>query len=197
MKWTAKQIDQLRELYKKHSYTICAKLMGVTPDQAKGAIVRYQMSSGGRTGRFEKGLKPWNAGKKGLRTAPEYTLFKKGNIPPSAKTDGAISVRMYKNKVPYQFIRIGLNKWEPLHRFNYEMFVGPILPGNIVVFKNGNTMDARPENLEQITRAEHAARNVNRAKGAESLRKLYRRERIRKQYGLPPLSKHAMRITNW
>jgi hypothetical protein len=196
MFWTEKQIKQLRELYAKHSAPICAKLMNLTPSQVKGATRRYNILSG-RDGKIKKGNRPWNAGKKGIHIGGIETQFKPGNEPHNTRHNGAISIRRDKSGNFYQFIRINKARWEPLHKFNYTMYVGPIKPGNIVVFKDRNTMNPAPENLIQITRAEHCRRNANKTKAAETLRKLYSRERIRKQYGLAPISKLAMRLTNY
>jgi hypothetical protein len=58
-------------------------------------------------------------------------------------------------------------------------------------------MNCTLENLKLIPLAENARRNANRKKAAESMQKLYDRERVRKKYGLPPLTKHYERLTNF
>jgi len=41
----------------------------------------------------------------------------------------------------------------------WEEAGGEVPPGHVLVFRNGNKRDIRPENLELITRAENARRN--------------------------------------
>jgi len=195
--WTARELKQLTELYREHPIKECARRLNVTIEQARSATRNHGIKSG-RTGHIQKGNIPHNKGKHYPTSAKcLQTCFKPGHLPPNTKHNGAITIRRDKGGNYYQHIRIGLSQWEFLHVHNYKTFVGEIKPGNIVVFKNSNTLDCSPENLEQITRAEHMRRNQNHTKGGQSLRKMYQRERIRKKYGLSALTKHGDRIVNY
>lgn len=50
--------------------------------------------------------------------------------------------------------------WPYLHRHVWEQAHGPVPPGHVVAFKNGNGRDVRLDNLEVITRRELMARNT-------------------------------------
>lgn len=192
--WTGRELNQLRELYRNFSIKECAQRLKVTENQARNAVRNHNIKSG-RNGRIVKGNIPHNKGKRVLLSDKcLLTCFKKGNLPANTKHDGCITIRKDKSGNCYQYIRISLKKWEPLHIFNYTMYVGQVKPGNIIVFKNGNTLDASPENLEQITRAEHVKRNANRKKAAATMKQLYHREKLRKKYGLQPITKLGMRV---
>lgn len=116
---------------------------------------------------FRKGHKSWNRGMKGIHMSPQ-TEFKKGNKPATTKYNGAITIRN-RNQTPYQYIRISECNWMLLHRKVWEDANGPIPRGHVIRFKNGDTLDARLENLECISRSEHAMRNQNREKAARTL----------------------------
>lgn len=194
-KWTENDVKQLRELCLKHTQKEAAAIMGLTIGQVGSAVLRYGIKSRS-SGRFEKGMRPHNFGKKVATSDKCYkTTFKKGNLPHNTKYDGCISIRKDNSNKSYKFIRIDKGKWVLLHRHNWEKVFGPIPDGYLVVFRNGDTMNCDPGNLEIITRAENAMRNVNRTKSAESIKKLYKRERIRKLYGLPPVSR--LKVSNY
>lgn len=116
---------------------------------------------------FRKGRASWNRGIKGIHLSPS-TEFKKGHQPTSTKHDGAITVRN-RNQTPYQYIRISKCNWMLLHRKVWEDANGPIPRGHVIRFRNGNTLDVRLENLECISRSEHAMRNQNREKARKTL----------------------------
>lgn len=116
--------------------------------------------------RFKAGALPANKGKKWSEfMTPEgqarsrTTTFKKGQLPHNTKEDFAITSRSDKRGVQYQFIRAGLGKWVPLHRFIWEQNFGKIPPKMNLVFKNKNTFDCRIENLELLSNADLMARN--------------------------------------
>lgn len=126
---------------------------------------------------FEKGMTPWNKGKKGLRLSPQ-TEFKTGQKPHNTLYDGAIRTRRHKRTSKrYMWIRLAEAHWIMLHVFIWEKSHGPVPKGRIIVFRNKNTMDVRLENLECITRRELARRNKNVAKATRSLRR-YRKNGI-------------------
>jgi hypothetical protein len=167
--WTPEEIEQLRRLYKKFNFRICASLMGIEPEKIKAALKNYKINSG-RNGRFEKKYIPWNKNKKGLKLGGEITQFKPGHLPFNTKYNGCISTRHDKSGRKYKYIRISKGKWILYHRYLYEEHNGKI-PGNmIVVFRDKNSLNCSVENLELITRKEHARRNHNRQKQIQSVK---------------------------
>lgn len=142
------------------------------------------------TGRFEKGIVPFNKGKKGIVSGGKATQYKTGHEPHNTKTDGCISLRKRQNKdEQYYFIRIAKGKWELYHRYLWQQHYGAIPAGHIVVFKDGNSLNCTLENLEMITLQENMQRNRNREKASATMRNLWKRERIRKQLELKPITK--------
>lgn len=115
----------------------------------------------------KKGDVSWNKGRKQTdymsaeaieRT--KSTRFKKGNLPHNAKqSDGIIVSRRDKSGRVYKYIRIGLGKWELLHRHIWEQANGAIPHGFAVVFKDGNTENVVLSNLEMISLTENMLRN--------------------------------------
>jgi hypothetical protein len=116
-------------------------------------------------GEFSKGDSPWNKDTIGLMK-PNKTSFKKGNKPANTKHDGAISLRKDNNL----YIRIAPGEWILYQRYIYEKEIGPVPDKHIVVFKDGDTLNPSPDNLECISMAENARRNHNPEKIAQTIR---------------------------
>jgi hypothetical protein len=114
-------------------------------------------------GRIQKGNIPVNKGKKMPEEMYEKckaTMFKKGNVPGNAtEMDGVISIRKDQTGIAYQYIRLALGKWEPLHRIKWVKEHGAIPRGTCIVFKDGDSMNCDLDNLELITRKELRLRN--------------------------------------
>lgn len=119
-----------------------------------------------KASQIKMGNTPPNKGKKQTefmtaeaiaRTA--ITRFQKGNLPHNTKADHQITIRADKRGVKYKFIRIGLGKWVPLQRFNWEQVNGKIPSGFNIIFKDGNTMNCEVENLEMLSNSELMKRN--------------------------------------
>jgi HNH endonuclease len=121
---------------------------------------------GGKKTQFAKGQPAWNKGLKhadymsddGLLKIAK-TRFQKGNKNWKERHDGAIQIKISKG-IPYQFIRISLNNWIPLHRKIWIDANGELPKGKFVVFKDKNTMNCELSNLEIIDRAESMRRNT-------------------------------------
>jgi hypothetical protein len=138
-----------------------AKVEGLRKTPEFLSQYRYKKGHDDKRGRFQKGFTPWN---KGIRFVSGgrsiHTRFSKGNLPPNTMHDGAIVIRRCSTTgKPYQYIRVRMGLWDALHRQVYIQHFGPIPKGMIVAFKNRDTMDVRPENLELITRTENMRRN--------------------------------------
>lgn len=111
-------------------------------------------------GRFNKGHKSWNKGMKGIDLGPNSrrTRFKKGHLPANTEHDGAVKIRSSKGR-RYFWIRISKAKWIMLHVYLWEKENGPVPEGHIIIFKDKNPLNCRPENLECISQAENVLRN--------------------------------------
>jgi len=106
---------------------------------------------------FKKGDTPWNKGKKGYRPSPD-TEFKSGDQHegenhPSWKG----GVQTPKNDCVHVYSGNGKRKRRP--RVIYEMEVGEIPKGFIIIHKDGDSTNDLPSNLEAISRAELLKRN--------------------------------------
>lgn len=201
--WTKKQLKLLNEFY---AETKTEKLVPLIGREA-GSIYNkaYQLrlkksaeflntlesgrisklNDGGKAYRFKKGHKPWNKEKKGIHLSPS-TEFKKGSVPANASYDGAIVIRKDKQGHAYRYIRIAPQKWVLLHRHLWEQQFGKIPPSSVVIFKDGDSANCELSNLQLITRAENVVRNHNREKFAETMKALWRKEKLRVSSGLSP-----------
>jgi len=129
-------------------------------------IICRQSALKNTSGQWTKGHQPINKGmrwdefmsKEGQQRSFQ-TTFKAGHLPHNTKTDGQVTIRIDKRGVKNQFIRLSLAKWIPLSHYNWIQANGPIPKGHIVVFKDKNTLNAKLENLELITKAENCRRN--------------------------------------
>lgn len=189
--WTMKEVEYLRGAYKTKSVRQIAKEMGVAFGAVDGALNRYGIRCG-RDGRFKKGVEVWNKGIS-CRLSPK-TEFPKGHQPHNTKFDGAISWRRGGKGIKYKYLRLASCVWVLLHRYNWEQVHGPIPDSMILVFKDKNTANCEVSNLEMITKRDNALRNVNRKKAAEKLKEIWRIEKVRKKYGLPPKTKFGNRV---
>lgn len=114
----------------------------------------------GSPGRFQPGHATWNKGMKGLEIGGKATRFQPGQQPHNARPIGHQRVAKegyLERKVTEQGPR--RHWYQAVHRLVWIAANGPIPDGHIVVFINGNKTDIRLENLELITRREHARRN--------------------------------------
>ena len=173
---TAQEIADVLEVRIGRVYRI-AEILGIKkPLEAisQRAKENYKMSEKWlKPYQFKKGVHVWNTGTKGLTTANK-TSFKKGQLPHNTLFDGAISIRFHKkHECWYQFIRVGKNKWELLHRFNYSDFYGEIPAKHVVRFMDGNTLNCEPENLIAIPIELHMRLN-SVTRFPDELRKLIR-----------------------
>ena len=107
----------------------------------------------GRTGCFKKGNIPSPlAGCKG----PNKTTFKKGNTPVNHRPVGSERI----SKDGWLEVKIAEpRKWCGKHRVEWEKHHGPIPKGHIVIFVDGNPLNWQIENLQMISKAEHAILN--------------------------------------
>jgi len=119
--------------------------------------------------KFAKGHIPWNRGAKGLQIGGRATQFRKGSKPHNTLHDGAVTIRRPGNRDnpktrPYLYVRLSQGKWTPYHTQVWTAAHGPVPPKHIVVFRNGDTLDCRIENLELISLADNLERNRRKDK---------------------------------
>jgi hypothetical protein len=104
----------------------------------------------GRTGRFEKGNRPWTAGTKGMGVCKANKgSFKTGNRPENwtpvgterVTFDGYIKVKIAEPNI-----------WKFKHIIIWEATNGKRPCGMAVIFKDGNCLNCESENLEQVSR---------------------------------------------
>lgn len=122
-----------------------------------------------RLSQFSKGYVSANKGmKQSDYMSPEAiettkaTRFQKGNLPHNTKDDMAITLRQRTGKrthEKYYWIRVGLAKWDLLHRYLWVIAYGSIPKGHNVQFKDGNSLNCKPDNLYLVTRSDQATHN--------------------------------------
>ncbi len=151
-----------------------ANLLGVKKDATyllnQNKILGKRLAASDLGHRFEKGIIPVNKGKKQTEyMSPEgiertkNTRFKKGQTATHLQhfKDRMITKR-FDSKIqrPYWWIRISKRVWKMYHVEVWERDNGPVSKGNIIVFKDGNSLNCIIENLECITLAENMRRNT-------------------------------------
>jgi hypothetical protein len=168
--WIKEELAFLREAYPDMDTKTIAEILGRSaPSVSRKACSMGLLKSPEYTHNlnerraFKPGQVPWNAGKPGyhMKTiGPQH--FKKGNVSGAAKA-GEQPVGTEKvNYNGYRVVKVSSTgkkreKWKYAHHLVWEQNFGPIPEGQIVVFKNRDKTDLRPENLECIDRKQHAA----------------------------------------
>lgn len=207
---TAEQIITIRQMYADASSACIAELIGAKLSAVYQAAARLGLkkskeynssqSSGriqradhrGRLTQFKKGQVSFNAGKR----QKEYmskdaiqrtvaTRFKKGVLPHNTKErDGVITIRKSKGR-PYKYIRVGLGKWELLHRVIWIEKHGKIRKGYNVQFRDNNPLNCQLSNLYLIKRQDQMMQNTIHRYPAEikqAIRTLSKLKRNIKKY---------------
>lgn len=141
-----------------------------TVQQAMTYIRNHGLVSG-YDSRFVKGTPAYNKGMKQEEwLSPEAiertkrTRFQKGQMPHNHHEIGTVVV----TTDGYVARKTGEpNQWEYVHRLVWEEHNGPIPEGGIVIFLDGNSQNCDINNLQMITRAEHARLNQNHLRFAD------------------------------
>lgn len=167
--WTKKELNKLEELYKKYTLKQCALILDIPKEKVKSAIDRYRIKSG-RTGKFEVGFKPKHA----TGVVPK-SAFKNGHTPKNKV--GLLTVTERKDG---KFIKTE-NGWIKYNKYLWEQEYGEVPKNMCVISIEGE--------LKLATRQELLKSNTNIEKATITRNNLIRRERLRKKYGLKPLSK--------
>ena len=109
------------------------------------------------SGRFKKGIVPWNKGMKDFRPSPATEFDGSMFGPEHFSWRGGIQ-RM-KNDCTHRWT--GPNKRVRNPRAVYEENFGPIPKGYVIFHLDGDRHNDSPENLEAISRGEMMKRNAN------------------------------------
>jgi HNH endonuclease len=118
------------------------------------AFVKNRGLKNGVDGRFKKGQAPPNKGKKTGGWEPTY--FKKGHTPHTYKPVGTERV----NGDGYIDVKVAdPNKWRAKHLLVWEEAHGPIPPGHVILFGDGNRKNLDINNLIMVTRKQLAILN--------------------------------------
>lgn len=165
IRYTPQHLEFLRDGYRRMTLRSLTKALNnrfglsKTESQIKQTMQRNGIRSG-RTGCFEKGHAPWNAGTKGQGlTGANPGSFKKGSVPANVKPVGF--ERICKKD---GFISIKINEANPYTGFStrfkhkqvyvWEQEHGPVPKGMVVAFKDSDKTNCDPGNLMLISRAE-------------------------------------------
>lgn len=176
IKWTDEMVDALRVAYPngntretavKLGVSLCAVKskvyeLGIKKSEAFLIAQRDRCIAGGAKYRFKKGAVAFNKGKKGCITvtdAMRATMFKAGHKPHNTTCDGHVSVTIDKRGAKQLRIRISEKNHEFLSRHNYRKAFGEIPRGHCIKFKDGNSMNCDPDNLECVSRTLHMLLN--------------------------------------
>lgn len=138
--WTPEEIERLRELYKTHSRTECAKILGRTEAAVKTKLKKLNITNTAE--------EMWH---KLQNKKPNSGQFKKGNLPHNATPERKCAIRTeVRTKKPYIYYHLELGKWKELHILLWEKQHGPVPPKSVIRFIDGNTFNCSAENLECI-----------------------------------------------
>lgn len=138
-----------------------------TPKQREKARLR-KLDAHGNPGRFKRGIRPWNTGKKGwCPKGSEKGHFQKGCMRGNAARRyvpvGTVHVRNdHGRKMKMVKIRDdgpSPRRWVPLSRYLWEKKYGPLPSDCIVTFKDGDPENVVLDNLDVISRGELLNKN--------------------------------------
>jgi len=111
-----------------------------------------RLNKGYEPTQFKKGHSPWNKGMKGVTTGGVATQFKKGNRPANwvpigserINADGYVDVKVADGKLQ--------KNWKGKHIVIWEAANGPVPPGYVVIFGDGNRRNFDLGNLLLVSR---------------------------------------------
>lgn len=160
MWWTEEKIEWLRQNVPGKPYAEVTVLFNEhfgenISKTAVHAMCKKSHIHNGFTGRYENGHVPFYKGKKmphEKAAKNEGTRFHKGDIPQNYRPVGSERI----NVEGYIEIKTEEHKrWRYKHRVIWEAANGPIPPGHILIFKDGNKLNTDISNLKLITKAEN------------------------------------------
>ena len=166
-RWTDEESEQLRKLYATTLGKDLAKMFNCEVAQVYNRANKLGLHKnpdwlnqyykenykGHERTQFQKGMKAWNKGMKGLQIGGKETQFKKGQTPHNTKPIG------YRSMRDGYLVERTANGFEFVHVLLWKQHNGEIPAGKFVVFKDKNRNNITIENLEIVTRIEHMKRN--------------------------------------
>lgn len=153
--WTEKEKAKFKRLYPIKGKDEMLKIFSCSDDSYKNMAHTLQVKKRiPNAGRFQKGIKVWNKGTKGLMKG-SCTTFKKGHKPHNTKHDGFERV----SKDGYIEVRIREKEFKFKHLVVWEKENGKVPKGMMIIFADGNKRNFDPGNLKMISRAENMRRN--------------------------------------
>jgi len=183
--WTTAEMRLVRDRYKRYNDAELARMLGRSVKAVKAFRWRYRFIKSKEDHQFKAGHVPFNKGKHFVAGGSSYlTRFPKGHLPHNTKADGQITIRKNMQGRLYKFIRLDAGKWVHLHRYLWEQEHGPLSPGLIIVFRDGNSMNCSLDNLECITQREIMDRNRNYEKASVSMKRHWNYVRTKEIFGI-------------
>lgn len=122
------------------------------------AFLKNHGIKSGRTGHFQAGAKPWNAGLTGWQAGGNSasTQFKAGHIPANWKPVGSERI----NVDGYIEIKVAEpGEWQLKHRHVWQQAHGPLASDQLIWFLDNDPTNCDLSNLMLASRAEHAVVN--------------------------------------
>lgn len=167
---TNREISEMLGGMKPRSFTPRALALGVTKtkETLNRTYVEAMAATGkGRKGQFKKGNKPWNDGIKGYTTNGQRGHFKNGNKPPTWVPVGTerLSTNAKNRPDASRYLRRKVAEpdvWKLVHHIVWEDKFGPIPEGHVVIFKDGNSRNFDPDNLDCIPRKDLSLMNATK-----------------------------------
>lgn len=162
--WDLEKREFLKKIITEVSYAEAAIIMtekfkeDFTTNKLKAAAERFKFRTG-RTGRFKKGMIPFNKGKKGLIGA-NITSSKKGKKPTNWVKVGTERVtRDGYIEVKYRDVYRGKKNWRGKHILLWEKANGAVPEGCVIIFGDRNKRNFNIDNLLLVTRGQLATLN--------------------------------------
>ncbi|WP_346839782.1 HNH endonuclease signature motif containing protein [Microbulbifer sp. SAOS-129_SWC] len=179
--WCEAELAQLRAIYPHQPTANVARALGRSESSINGKAYQLRLrksveyytrtvagrlrkgdTRGAKT-RFKKGNTPHNKGVKGWQAGGDAhkTRFKPGHRPHTWKPIG--SERLTKDGYLQRKVSdtgYPPRDWKMVHILLWEARNGPLPRGHMIVFRNGDKTDIRPDNLECISRADNMRRNT-------------------------------------
>ena len=121
-----------------------------TPKQLNSYYKNHALNSG-LTGWFEKGCTPANKGRKGYHApGSEKGWFSAGHVPANKMPIGTV----WKKSDGYLWRKVGegCRDWRQEHILVWEAAHGPVPPGMLVIFLDGNRENVALDNLALISK---------------------------------------------
>jgi hypothetical protein len=167
------EIATIESSYKIISYEKIAKMLGCSETKVKTICRKFGFIRTAEENAYFKSLHQFKAGEpcrykpaKGSRFSVG-TEFKKGHSPVNTRKVGDVALRQKKSKPTekYYYLKIGEpNRWQLLHRHNWEKVNGKIPKCMLLRCIDGNSLNCEVSNWVLINKNYHIRLNHNKDK---------------------------------